>query len=140
MSYSGLIEKHQQTLESAGWSVEVHCHAQLPDFTAYVDYSKKCLWVNNPKACYTADLFSRVVSIISESSDPTEETKAVGMYFYQWKEGEILQYVNPVDPDHTEYKALYLSVTPVFGQMSIDQVHKLMGVQSSEPTVSLQED
>lgn len=140
MSYSGIIEQHKETLESEGWTVEVHCHHSLPDFTAYVDFDKKCLWLNNPKASYSADLFERVVNAISNSSNPVEETKVVGMYHYQWKAGELLQYVNPEDPDHTEYNYLYLSVTPVRGEMAMDQVRKLMKVKSTfEPTEQLQE-
>lgn len=98
----------EKELRASGWEVEL-MDFSISDMTAYVDYSGKQIWVNISSSYYATAFFKRVSLVLNPDYDVSE----VGLYKYEFVEGERIAYVTPPEPEHTHFYHLWLQVSKV---------------------------
>lgn len=114
MSHSGKIEETSSKLHALGWALNFH-NFKIQQFTMHVDYDKKQLTINCPKAYHASLMLDHVLDIVSVEAESLSEQKCrvSGAYVYYFIGLEVFVYEQPTNPDHPSFKNLVLTGMPL---------------------------
>lgn len=92
----------QEMLEQMGWTVQFYSRV-LPEFTTFVDFDKKLLTANVPKAYHMQRTMEHIIDLLFWS-------EATGRYMYEWKEVHDEAHRRVYDSDKYKDSEYYMMV------------------------------
>lgn len=124
----------QEMLEQDGWIVQFYDNV-MPEFSAFVNFDKKLLTANIPKAYHMQKTMSAMLDVLFAGS-------ATGRYLYEWKEvhDDAHRHVRDGDEwkdDKEYYMSVWYSMELFVREMKPDEDIPVAPKEISEPVSKL---